>query len=251
MGKNAMLGFAFLISIPVFVSCQGNPEPKAVLQKGIAAHGGLDAITKPRRGIVKGSRPKIGGFEMCFEETFDLPKSWKRVTTINKKGKKETLFQLKRDGKLWQWSEGEVATPKPDDGRTKPHFELIAILRELLDDRIKLTARKGVAVDDRPTVGFRAKWKDGEGEYYFDRESGLLVQTNMKITPEPGVNLDIKVVFRNYKKIDGLQIPYRLRSYIKGGPKGADSVLASDLIISEVKLLKSLPPDAFALPKGE
>lgn len=64
-------------------------EPRALLKKAIAAHGGEKYLRKPRAGIAKTISKIAEDTEIHMEEVFDLPKRWKRTTVGTFEGEKK------------------------------------------------------------------------------------------------------------------------------------------------------------------
>lgn len=247
MCKRLWSGVMCIFAFPALVSCQPLPEPQSILKKAIAAHGGKKNITKPRMGVLKGIS-KAEGPEISQEETFDLPKRWKRVTTGTFEGERKVSFNLMIQEKLWQWEEGAEAQPARNQAGAKSHFAAIEVLLDLTDEKVKLSPLKRITVNNQSAIGFRAVWDGGTADYYFDEKTELLLQSRFGWQPERGIELESKTVFGEYKEIDGVKFPHRRTSYIKGG-NFKDYVLLSDFTITEVKFVDSIPDNAFSLPK--
>jgi hypothetical protein len=196
-------------------------------------------------GMLKG---KSDNFDATQEETFDLPKRWKRVTVGIVNGERKVGFSLSIDGRFYEWEEvGEVRQTKNETG-AKPYFGVLALLVDLTEENVKLSPLANKEINNQPSVGFRAAWDRGTGDYYFDKRTGLLVQTNFKWQPEPGKEFESKVVFGDYKEVDGVKLPHRRTSYIYG-KDAKDLVFMDDFNVTEVRILDTIPNDVFSLPK--
>src|ERR1700736_3583230 len=103
-----------------------SPEPRSILEKAIEAHGGAKNIGKSRMGTLKGKTQ--GGDEMTMEETFDLPKRWKRVTSGIINGKRRVAFTLMIEGNLWQWDEGMKPQQTPNLENAQAYFTGVSVL---------------------------------------------------------------------------------------------------------------------------
>jgi hypothetical protein len=235
------------LACPILVSCRAAAEPRALLEKAIEAHGGEENLKKARKGILKGIDKGTGDGTMAItqEEFFDLPKRWKRSTSGVINDKRRTSFLLAVDGRFWQWEEGDAAKETKNEAEAKPHLALLETLLELRDT--KLSAIKGVDVQGRATAAFRAEKDQNPGEFYFAKDTGLLVQLNFKWQSEPGKQFETKLVLSEYREVDGVKLPFRRIYYIKGGGFN-DFTLLSDFKVNELKFVDKLPDNAFALP---
>ncbi len=237
----------FLIACLSCSSTQGAPEPDAILKKAIEAHGGVKNIKKPRMGILKGVS-KDNDAEVTQEETFDLPKRWKRVTVLSFEGKKRTSFLLEVEGKHWEWEDGGEVRQTKNEQMAVSHFGLLTKMVELTDEKVILSALPEIMIDGQAAIGFTAKFEAGKGHYYFDRNTGLLLQAIFNWQPEPGKVLQAKSVFGDYKEIDGVKLPYRRTYFLKGGDF-MDFFQIAEILIKDVRILDRLPNSVFAIPR--
>jgi hypothetical protein len=228
-------------------SCQEAPEPRSILERAIAAHGGGKNINKLRLGVLRGAST-LDDSEITQEESFDLPKRWKRTTSGEFDGKKRVSYDLVTDGNHWQWELGGEARQVKQQPGAQPHFGVVTMLLTLKDEKATLSPLKEIKVDDRRAIGFRDSSGDTSGDYYFDKTTHLLVQTAFKWRPSPGKEFDSKAVFDDYKLVDGVKMPYRKKAYFKRDADG-DYILIADFIITEVRILEKIEDAVFSLPE--
>jgi hypothetical protein len=237
------LAGVLLLGSAALISCQESPEPRSILTKAIAAHGGEKNIAKPRRGVLKGIQSKNSySDEMTLVDTFDLPKQWKKVGDVKFKGQRTITTLLAVDGKFWSWKEGAEPQARQDDGGVKPYIGNLSTLINLVGDGVKLSPLKEIKINDMPAVGFRASWDGGKADYYFDKGKGLLLAIDRKMPPES------RMVWSDYKEMDGLQLPHKVSTY-KRTDDSEDYVLVDEFAVTEIRFLDDLPDGAFSLPK--
>src|SRR5262249_55185604 len=150
-----------------------------------------------------------------IEEYFDFPKHWKWISFAEFDGKPIKIFLLKRQGKFWRWQEGQVPRPAADgDLMGASHFGLLMKLVEVADNKASLSAVKEVNVDGDPCVGFELEWKKNFATCYFKKKTGLLARWDVNIADEDK-KFHQKCLYRDYRKIDGVLLPFRQTFYVK------------------------------------
>lgn len=234
------------ISYRVWIAGGQAPDPRAILDKAIEAHGGAANINKRRMGMLKGKT--IGtDSEFTQEETFDLPKRWKRITASAFEGKRRVSTDVMIDGKLWRWEERTEAREIKNDGSIQPYFAALSVLLDLKQKKAKLSELKKVKVKGDSAVGFRASWDSVAADYYFDERTGVLVQSKFTFQPEPGKSFDTETVYSDYKDVDGVKLAHRRTTYVKGGDFET-FVLLTDFVVEEVRILQTIPNEVFSVP---
>lgn len=228
------------------VSNGQSPEPRSILERAIEAHGGARNISKPRIGTLKG-KSEGEGPEITQEETFDLPKRWKRITSATVDGKQRVAFTLMVDGKLWQWDDGMAPQESPNLMNAQPYFACVSGLLDLTPATVKLSPVRKTKVNGESAVGFNASWDRFAGDFYFSEKTGLLLQATFTVRFNDGKDRETKTVFSDYKDDDGVMLARRRMTYIKGGTF-RDFVLLSDHVVTELRILSTIPNEMFTLP---
>ena len=224
------------------------PTPGTILDKALAAHGGKKNILKPRKAHIK-RMDTISKGKAAMELWLDLPKRWKGVQTTHFRQKKEVSVVLSTGGKVWEWKAGgEVREAAKPEEAAEPTFGLLMKMAELGDGKFTLSALGEIEVGDKKAVGLRAKRNKSEAECYFDKSTGMLLRWDMNWEPEPGMMYHQKSLFDQYKRVDGVMLPYRQRVYLKGGVFKDYEEIAC-LVLTDVEILKTLPEDTFSLPR--
>ncbi|MBI3411110.1 MAG: TIGR03067 domain-containing protein [Planctomycetes bacterium] len=253
LGRLCIASMALFLALPVLISAQ-DTDPRSLVTKAISAHGGEKNITKPRMGIVKSTgKMQLRGFgekndsETSQEEVFDLPKRWKRVTIGSFEGEKITAFNLMIDGKFWEWEDG--GEPRQSKGSSPGHrFQVVTGLLDLLKEKTKLSPLKDMTIQGQSVAGVRASWDGETADYYFDTKTGLLVQVVFKYELEPGKPRDTKVVFADYKEVDGVKFSFRRTQYVSGVELKEKFDMVTSDVIKELKILEIVQDELFRLP---
>lgn len=247
MKRQFILAAILITGIPILVSCcQNRPDAQAILDKAIVAHGGKAELCKPRTGMLKGT-DKAFGREVNQQEWFDLPRKWKRVTSATFGGRKRVSVNLMVDGNLWQWEDGAEPEQAKNRGSAAPYFASLMLLIGLKESKAQMATLKPIKVNDHVAVGLRASLNGGGGDYYFDKDSGLLVQSNIAWEPEPGKHYQLRTVYGEYKEMAGVKLAYRRTMYATA-EKSSDEVLIADFQVTEIKVQNAIPAEVFALP---
>jgi hypothetical protein len=93
----------------------------------------------------------------------------------------------------------------------------LALLPSCLAEGVKLEATENAEVDGREAIGIKIQGDvigGGQAVFYFDKKSGLLVKSKRRMQhPLSGQEVDLEVVYSDYKKISGVQYPRRITSY--------------------------------------
>jgi len=192
-------------------------ETRAVIDKAVKAHGGLEKIEKFRKSATrmrgKGTVHTFGGFEITLEG-FSQDGNSKEVIegevagqkfnqTVLLDGKKLHLFINGKEYKLDEKRADALA-------REQAHQEEVTGL--VFADKktgYKLSPLGEIKVNDKPAVGVRIS---SEGyrdiNLFFDKASGLLVKTETRtIDVQSGDEKTEEKLLSDYKETEGVQRP--------------------------------------------
>jgi len=233
-------------------SCKSAPDARSVVEKAIAAHGGKDALAKPRMGMLKGA---TSDGEIITEEVFDLPTQWKRTISGTIRGKKKTAHVLMRKGQVWLWDQGAEVQEADSEREFGPYIGIVRSLLELQKEGVKLSALREVMIQDRAAVGVRTEHEGIRRDYYFDKTSRLLVRIDQSWETSPETKVPMRWEFFNHKEVECLKMPYRkVIKQVSGEDKtykftvsGNNWTLGNDEVISQSGTLKIV--DASSVPK--
>jgi len=241
----ALLGGLFMLSLP-----QGRAdedEAKAVIAKGIKAHGGEDNLVKLHMVRVK-SKGTMTIMGMNVRFTSDvicyLPKKLKQTVIFQVDDQKITAVQVLNGSKAWAVAdgenkdlEGEEFKALQDDNYSNYVESLVPLLR---DKDFTLSALAEAKVNGKPAAGVKVKAKDHKDiDLYFDKESGLLVRlTRNTYNAETMKEALFEVIYSDFKDYSGVKQPAKAR-LSKDGKKFADVEL------TDLQLLDKVNPNEF------
>ena len=216
-------------------------DPQAILEKAIAAHGGEANLTKRRAGRAWGADTGPG-LRLTWEEVFEVPGRWVKRTegTMNERKFRQAL--LFTDGTLWRSVDGG-APEEASAASSDPHGQLFgqaAMLLRFRQPGVKLSPLAEVRIGGKAAVGFKAD-TERPGEFYFDKESGLLQKVVGEMTGPRSGKATVTLLYSDYREVDGVKLPHRLAMSINGEPM-------SETVVSGVELLGKVENGVFKLP---
>jgi hypothetical protein len=218
---------------------------RAVVDKAIQAAGGADVLKKypAMTAKAKGTFYGLGdGIEFTAELFMQYPD--KRRREIDAGGMK--IVDVVNGGKGWA-SAGEMVQEMPkemlDELREEMYCSAVTGLRALLGDGFKLTALEPIKVGDKPALGVRVSKKGHRDvSLYFDKDTGLLLRSEWRgKDPRMGTGFTEERLIGGYKKIDGLQVPFKVT--VKH-----DGKLFIEQELTEAKPAEKLDDKLFAKP---
>lgn len=239
-----LCGFVSLFSLGV---AAGQEKPDDLVRAAMKAAGGAETLTRYPAGRVvgKGTMP-IGGIEtpFTFEQVYHVP------------GRFRTLIRCEVEGQPWellQVVDGATAKQKIN-GRTVPLTEAsVAELQRavLVNEIAQLTT---LTVDKRftlksdktlkgPDVGGLLVQVRGYPEIRlaFDRKAGHLLRMAYKHTdPDSAKDLELEIVFSEFKEVSGLTKP--MRSVVS-----RDGKKVAELLVEKYTPIEKLDADVFTL----
>jgi outer membrane lipoprotein-sorting protein len=106
------------------------------------------------------------------------------------------------------------------------------LLTTLLDKEVKLSALGEVQVEGRAALGVTVAHKDRKDvRLFFDKENGLPVKSEIRLTEPSGKEVDFEFRYEAYKEQEGLKHPTRI--HVKGADKVNVVVEVSSLMPQE------------------
>lgn len=236
--KLGMLTLALLLYPKLMAAPPDGAEPRELIKKSIDAHGGAEKLDRLRlvreetRGTIE-----IAGIKTEFtaEALQRLPAQFRHTLKAEIAGKKLHVIQV-FDGKDgWLKEGGEL---RPTDERTREgwkataHAAHLASLTPLLagDKGYRFTALGEAKVLDKPALGVKiACPNQRDVNLWFDRASGLLVKKDLR--PHAGSPASLQEeIFSDFRDIDGLQRPSRMRILINGELHAEGRIVATKFL---------------------
>jgi hypothetical protein len=223
-------------------------DPLSVLRAAIEAHGGEERLAHTWTGtlLAKGTLAFPPEVEASFswEESFDLPRRYRRCITGRWNGQDFRLEYAITDGSGWIRKNGRE--PVDYDGEPLPLYRSppLALLPSLLDDGVDLAHGGKDRVEGREAVGVRASGEviGGDAELFFDRRSKLLVKSKRRIQhPLLRREVAIDVILGDYREVSGVQYPHRITAVMTGET-------VADIKIARVQFVEALDDGLFEKP---
>lgn len=195
---------------------------KPIVQKAIDASGGAELLGKLKAGTgkIKGTLANLGtDIDFTGEMAYEVPSRYKLTLSADIAGSKTVVEQVVNGDKLKHTVNG---APKAIGERVKGEMGMALRLMEvmqlvpLLDaGRYTLAAEADAAVDGKPAAVVLVKGKDfKDTRLFFAKDTGLLLRTERKglapgAGPEDVVEVTETTTFADYRKTDGVLLPYK------------------------------------------
>lgn len=193
-------------------------DPKEIIKKAIAAHGGAEKLDK-FKGAKSSSKGSISIMGLDLEFTADsvsqFPDKQKTTIKMDVMGNAVTVVQLINGDKMSLTVNGMAQqVPDAQKAELKSTVELqkIMLLTPLLKDAgYELKALPGVKVDGKDTVGVQVNTKDlKDVKLYFDKSTYLIAKAERKGSdPMGGGEVQQEMIMSDYKDVQGLKKPMK------------------------------------------
>lgn len=230
----------------LFAARAGAEDARALLDRVIAAHGGAARLERTKRGHLKAKMEgRQGGvpFKVTWEETFDLPRRYRR--TIDKTVKAATdHLEYALDGKRGWYREGTEATHDIPNVEILPlawHWQaILAQLPLLRAGDVRLASLADETKDGRTLVGFQAASSTGAAPFYFDKTTGLLARAQWAMPSlQPGGEAAGETIYEDYRDIQGVRYPMRLKA-------AAGNLYSVEIALLSLEFLDTIEDAVFA-----
>jgi hypothetical protein len=238
-------GLAVLLLAGGVVRAQ-EAAPKAIIEKAIKAHGGAEAIKKYAAEVVK-AKGKVHIMDMAIDYTSETSYQAPNKLRVVVDAAAFKFTQVVNGDKGWMDFNGEVSEMNKDymeEARQELHAMEVGRLLPVLEDGYKLSALAETKVGGKPAVGVKVEYKDYRPvSLFFDKDSGLLVKVERraKDVMAGGAEYTAEVLYGDYKKVEGLQMPYK-ETINRDGKKFIESEA------TEIKVAEKLDDKVFAKP---
>jgi hypothetical protein len=219
---------------------------KAVIKKAIKAHGGAEKLKKLQATVTKSKGKFYGmgeGIEYEQEMSMQLPN---RIRVYVEAGDFK-FTQITNGDKGWRKigdNTEDLTKEQLDESKENLYAATVAHLVVLTDKAYELSSLGEVKVGDRPAIGVRVKHKGHRDvSLFFDKEKGLLLksETRGKDTMGDGGEFTAVMLYKDYKKVDGLMAPHKIVI-------NHDGKLFVEAEITEVKYSEKLDDNVFDKP---
>lgn len=231
-----------LLAVGVLFAQQQQPDLPAaasVIDRFLDASGGKSALAKHKtrysRGTLEMSAMRLKGTIELYQKAPN-----KQLSAMNMPG--FGLVQEGFDGEV-AWSRDPATGLREKKGaelastRLFAHFHRTLMMRELYP---VTEVKGGAAVEGRNTWLIEARPVEGHPEkWYFDKETGLLVRTNIE-REGPHGRLQVEADMEDYREVDGIKLPFRMKQRAAGA--------SITIVIEEIRHGVAIDDAKFAKP---
>ena len=200
------------------------PDPRAVLERAIAAHGGREKLAGVRADKVrlKGTL-QVGDDALPFvnELTLQLPGQFKSVVAIQLGNRTRTIAHLLDGDNATILIDGQAQVVSPmhlaqlrQTLRLEQALRLVPLLG---DPAFTLHPLPEVRYNNQVFAGVRVQGKgQRDVKLYFDRTSGLLVKTEHLLDGAGGKDVVQEAFYGSYRDVGGYRRPGKIVVYRDG-----------------------------------
>jgi hypothetical protein len=223
---------------------------RAVIEKAVAAHGGMDRLAKARADwvAVKGVLV-IGEKETPFtgEIAVQLPGQFKSILVQTVDGQKKSVVEALDGDAAWVALDGVLQPRIPAaalaEMKAVMHVDRLVRLTPLLTDKgYGLSLLDETKVNGRDAVGVKVYAKGHrEVRLYFDKEKGFLLKTEHALDDSRDKEVKQEEYYSEFKDYAGFKRPSKITVY-RDGKKTMEAELV------EVRYYEKIDDTVFAKP---
>jgi len=192
-------------------SARAEDDAKKIVERAIKAHGGEDNLVKFKASTItfKGDFHGMGAaIPMSGQISTEGPDKVKVDVEVEAGGQKVRVVNVFDGEHVWAKIGDNLTELDKDsvaEAREKAHGGWVANLIPLRDKGYTLAPLGETKVNDKPAVGVKVKHKDHRDvDLYFDKETGLLVKSEMKVKEEgSGQEVSEETTYAAYKDVEG------------------------------------------------
>jgi hypothetical protein len=230
-------------------ACRAEDDAKTILDKAIKAHGGEEKLKKLKAGKskVKGTLT-INDTEVDFteESIAQLPDKLKDTLSfeiMNTKITVVTIINADKASVKVNNKEEKLNDKAKAEVKEAGHLLRVSRLLGLKDKKYTLSTLGEMKVEGKPALGIKVAAKGFRDiDLYFDKKTGLLVQTNRRgVDPQSGQEYAEERIVKEYQTVNGL--PAAKKVLVK-----RDGKKFSEVEVVEVKMLDKVDENEFTLP---
>jgi hypothetical protein len=193
-------------------------EARSVVDRAMKAMGGETKLSRLQTGSAKG---KVTGQENGQELTFTFDGSWHGRSQYRLDGEASHGGQAM---KLLVVINGDKGWAKVGDRTEEAPAEILSLIRDaihtlrtpqllpgLKEPAYKLSHSGEVKIGDRAAVGLLVAHKDHKDlNLYFDKENGLPLKSEIRMTEPGGKEITAEFHYSDYKEFDGVKHPAKV-----------------------------------------
>jgi outer membrane lipoprotein-sorting protein len=224
-------------------------DAKAILDKAVKAHGGLDKLAKVKaqQSKAKGSvESPVGLIEFTQESWFQHPDKFKEVSHATVMGQQIDATTVYNGKEGWINVMGQtMALEGPLLEAAKDGIDTIGLARLafLGGKDYELTALGESKVNDRPVLGVKISRKGHKDvNLYFDKETNLLAKLEHRVKdPMGGAEVGEERIIVDYQDVDGMKVAMKATI-------NRDGKKFMDIEVTDIKFTDKLDDGTFEKP---
>jgi hypothetical protein len=237
-----------VLAATVTARADDSAAARALVDKAIQAQGGeaklakWAAVTAKLKGTFHGMGEAVA---FTGESVTQGPDRQKVVFEAEISGEKYRVVHVLNGDKGWVKFNDDTAEMDNEalaEAKEEAYSEWIATLVPLKGKAFHLAPLGEVAIDKRPAPGVRVSSKDHrDTNLYFDKETGLLVKTETRVTDDDGQEVTEETFLSDYQEVQGTK--QAMKFTIK-----RDGKLYLEGAVTEYQLAEKLDDGVFAKP---
>jgi len=235
------------VLLPVLARAQ-DPSPQEIIDKGIAALGGLEKLSKTEAINFQGKGTFYGmgqAAEFKGEWWIQPPDKFKNAISVDAGGQKMEFVQVLNGDKGWATMGGleELTEDQKSVIKDDLYVRRVAHLVVLKDPQYKLIALSKSRIADAEVRGVKVSCNNHKDvSLFFDKNTGLLLRLQRQgKDPMSGQDVQWEMNYGNYKDEDGIKIARK----ISMKKDGNDFI---DMTVTDHKLTDKLDDKLFSKP---
>jgi hypothetical protein len=188
-------------------------EARAVLDRAVRAFGGEEKLRKLQHLSIQGTIKFEGGGQMItatIDGKSSGPDLYRMEVEIDANGmKNKVCFGIRGDAGWTQSNNQSMDMPKPVALLVRDVLygvRILTLLASVKDKDFTISHLGELKLGDQAAIGLRISRKDWRDvSVYFDKESGLPVQSEITVTDPNGQDAAFVFRFSDYKDVDGIK----------------------------------------------
>jgi hypothetical protein len=208
-----MLGSTFFLVMTLPVRADDADSAKAIVEKAIKAAGPEEKLSKLKATTMKfkGTFHEMdANISVTGEYVTQGADQTRVIVNAEINGQAFTVSEVLNRDKGWkrdQDSTREMSADELKEAQQGAHETWLATLTPLKDKAYTLSTLGEIQVDDRPALGVRVASKGHRDvNLYFDKETHLLVKTQMRVKEEAtGMEVNQESFYGDYKEVAGIK----------------------------------------------
>ncbi len=236
---------------PRVARADDDADMKALIEKAVKAHGGLEKLSK-NKAVTSKFKGKFYAMGEAIDYTAEIAvqgqTQMRFEISSEAGGMKITYINVLNGDKGWTSFNGKIEEMSKDalaEAKENVYADWVSFLHPLTEKEFKFSPLGDSKVGDKEAVGVKVSRKDHRDvNLYFDKKTNMLLKRERQSKDVMGGTGEFneEVFYDDYKEVAGTQQPHKL--VIKHD--GKDFV---DVEVTETKLVEKIDDKVFDKPK--